>query len=86
MATADHCSSSLPAYFHANTFFLLYNSDAPALSRFFMILGSQSYGCLASAEITECSGQVKTAEQWDDEALAAATYKRRRRYQVGWMI
>jgi hypothetical protein len=70
----------------ASAFFLLFvycNSDAPALSNFQDPGVAKVTAAVASAEITgtEDNNQAqadvsKTAEQWDDEALAAATYKK----------
>jgi hypothetical protein len=55
----------------------LNNSDAPALSNFQDPGVAKVTAAVASAEITEDNqADSKTAEQWDDEALAAATYKK----------
>jgi hypothetical protein len=52
-------------------------SDAPALSNFQDPGVAKVTAAVASAEITEDNqAESKTAEQWDDEALAAATYKK----------
>lgn len=57
-----------------------FNSDAPALSNFQDPGVAKVTAAVASADIPEDQAQAesnsKTAEHWDDEALAAATYKK----------